>query len=287
MAPMDHARFPPRGWVGLALVAVSWPLNWLLPGLRTHIFFFPLWLGFILTLDGLVLRRTGTSSWQRSRLRFGWLFIASIPVWWFFELVNQFTRNWRYEGRQAFSDLEFAILASVAFSTVLPAVTEGAELLLSFGWVRNVAPGPPWGATSRSRLITLLGGLALLILLLVLPRQTYAATWVAPGLILMPLVQWLGRPGSASRLARGDWRPIVAFAFSALLCGFFWELWNAHSFPRWHYSTPAFDGLPHLFAMPLPGYLGYLPFGVTLAFCADLVGVDLLPARSIRHNHVT
>lgn len=279
--------FPGWGWVGLGLVAVCWPLNWMLPGLRTHIFFFPLWLGFILTLDGLVLRRTGTSIWRRSRTRFASLFVASIPVWWFFELVNHFTRNWRYEGRQAFSNVEFAILASVAFSTVLPAVTEAAELLLSFDWIHNLPAGPPWGATSRSRWVTLLGGIALLVLLFSLPRLSYAATWAAPGLILMPVVQWLGRSGGASRLARGDWRPVIAFAFAALLCGFFWELWNAHSFPRWHYSTPAFDRLPHLFAMPLPGYLGYLPFGVTLAFCADLVGFTPLLDRSSRRTDVT
>jgi hypothetical protein len=271
MTGTHQARFPAWGWVGLALIAVSWPLNWMLPGLRTHIFFFPLWLGYILVMDGLVYRRTRTSIWHRSRSHFAWTFAASIPIWWFFELVNHFTRNWHYEGRQAFTGLEFALFASIAFSTVLPAVSETAEFLLSFRWLQRIAPGPPWGATARSRWLTLVGGLALLALLLLLPLQSYAATWVAPGLILMPIAQWLRRSGAGPDLSRGDWRQIVAFAFAALLCGFFWELWNAYSFPRWHYATPGFDHLPHLFAMPLPGYLGYLPFGVTLAFCADLV----------------
>ncbi len=36
---------PVQGWVGVLLVAVFWPLNWFLPGLRTHLLCFPLWLG--------------------------------------------------------------------------------------------------------------------------------------------------------------------------------------------------------------------------------------------------
>ena len=34
--------FPLHGWLGLALVALAWPANWFLPGLRTAWFFFPL-----------------------------------------------------------------------------------------------------------------------------------------------------------------------------------------------------------------------------------------------------
>ncbi len=36
---------PVHGWIGVLLVVVFWPLNWFLPGLRTHLLFFPLWLG--------------------------------------------------------------------------------------------------------------------------------------------------------------------------------------------------------------------------------------------------
>ena len=32
--------------IGLVLIAVAWTLNWSLSGLRTHLLFFPLWLGF-------------------------------------------------------------------------------------------------------------------------------------------------------------------------------------------------------------------------------------------------
>ena len=57
----------------------------------------------------------------------------------------------------------------------------------------------------------------------------------------------------------GDWRPVVALALGALTCGFFWELWNFGSYPKWIYRVPIF-GFWHVFEMPLLGYLGYVPF---------------------------
>ncbi|MCX6902089.1 MAG: hypothetical protein NTW03_01150 [Verrucomicrobia bacterium] len=37
-----------QGRAGLLLVAVGWPLHWLLPGVQSVYLFFPLWLGYIL-----------------------------------------------------------------------------------------------------------------------------------------------------------------------------------------------------------------------------------------------
>src|SRR2546423_2924453 len=49
-------RFQFQEWLGLLLLAVCWPLNWSLPGMRTAYLFFPLWVGYVLAVDGLVLR---------------------------------------------------------------------------------------------------------------------------------------------------------------------------------------------------------------------------------------
>jgi hypothetical protein len=70
----------PQGWFGLLLLAVCWPLNWSLPGMRTAYLFFPLWLGYILVVDALVFRRAGTSLWIGSRRNFVILFFVSAPV---------------------------------------------------------------------------------------------------------------------------------------------------------------------------------------------------------------
>ena len=72
---MDVKRrvFPglPQIWVGLGLLAVCWPLNWTLPGTRTAYLFFPLWLGYILTVDALVFNRTVTlrDQWVKEKLK--------------------------------------------------------------------------------------------------------------------------------------------------------------------------------------------------------------------------
>ena len=72
-------KFPVHGWIGLGLVVVFWTLNWSLNGLRTQWAFFPLWLGYCLTIDALVLWRTGTSLLFRSRKEYLGLFVASAP----------------------------------------------------------------------------------------------------------------------------------------------------------------------------------------------------------------
>ena len=132
-----NSYWPVHGWIGLALVIIFWSLNWSLPGLRTHWGFFPLWLGYCLAVDGLVLRRKGTSLMTRSIRAYVGLFIISSPSWWLFEILNWRTQNWIYEGRQYFSNLEYVILASLSFSTVMPAVFGTAELVSTFGWIKD------------------------------------------------------------------------------------------------------------------------------------------------------
>jgi hypothetical protein len=62
-------------------------------------------------------------------------------------------------------------------------------------------------------------------------------------------------------LHAGDWRLVWLPALAALICGFFWEMWNFNSLAHWEYSVPLVQRF-HLFEMPLPGYAGYLPFGL-------------------------
>ena len=58
-------------------------------------------------------------------------------------------------------------------------------------------------------------------------------------------------------------------ALAALICGWFWELWNVRSLAHWEYSIPFVDRF-HLFDMPILGYAGYLPFGLECLAVADL-----------------
>src|SRR5215471_17295325 len=155
-------RWPSRGWIGLVLVGVCWPLNWILPGVRTAYLFFPLWLGYILVVDALVWGRTGNSLWLRSRRDFMLLFVVSAPVWWLFELINLRTANWEYLGRDLFSPLQFNLLSTISFSVVVPAVFETAELMRSFSCMEGLASGPRVPATRVVFVGLLVAGLAML-----------------------------------------------------------------------------------------------------------------------------
>jgi hypothetical protein len=261
------ARFVGRGqhlWLGLALLAVVWPLNWFLPGTRTMYLFFPLWLGYILTVDALVLRRRGSSLLSRAGAADTlMLFLLSALAWWLFEAINLYIGNWRYLGRELIGDLTYAVLASLSFSTVMPAVFATAELVRSAAWLDSMPAGPRIVPNRRNLLLLFVLGTAMLVLAITLPRAFYPLTWGALYLILDPLNKVLRRESLLDRLRHGDWRPVVALAIGALATGFFWELWNYRSFPKWVYDTPGVDFL-HLFEMPLLGYLGYPPFALEL-----------------------
>lgn len=262
--------FPWHGWAGLLLIAIIWPLNWWLSGLRTHLLFFPLWLGYALTVDALVLYRSGTSLLARSARDFALLFVISAPAWWLFEVINWRTGNWEYLGREHFSDLEYFALASLAFSTVMPAVFSTAELMRTFGWTERFAHGWRIPATTRLRVTLFLAGWAMLGLMLAWPHYFFGFIWLSIFFICEPLCAWGGRRALLDDLSRGDWRTVVALCSATLTCGFFWEMWNSFAYPKWIYHVP-FVGFWHIFEMPLLGYLGYLPFGLELYALLHLV----------------
>jgi hypothetical protein len=259
-----------HGWMGWALIAICWPLNWMWSGLRTHVLFFPLWLGYILVIDALVFRRRGVSLLTRSLRDFGMLFVISMPVWWLFEIINWRTRNWQYLGRELFGDLEYFALASLSFSTVIPAVFSTAELMRTFDWINRCERGPRVPTTPRFCLAVFLIGCVMLGLLLAFPRYFYPFVWTSILLISEPINVWLGKKSLLADLQRGDWRTVIALCTGVLVCGFFWELWNYFSYPKWVYHTPFLD-FWYVFEMPLLGYLGYLPFALELYAMIHLV----------------
>jgi len=256
-------HWPAHGWIGLVLLAVCWPLNWTLPGIRTAYLFFPLWLGYILVVDALVQVRTGNSISTTSRKNFVLMFVVSAPVWWLFELINLRTANWEYLGRELFSSFQFNLLSTISFSIVVPAVFETAALIRSFDWMQRLRTGPRVAATSGVFLGLFAIGLAMLSAMLVWPKIFYPFTWTALVFILEPINHWTGRPHFLEELRQGDWRTVTSLLLAALVCGLFWEMWNYYSFPKWIYHIPVL-GFWRIFEMPLLGYGGYVPFALEL-----------------------
>ncbi|MFH0952867.1 MAG: hypothetical protein V1873_00905 [Verrucomicrobiota bacterium] len=262
----QHSAFLPLwAWAGIALNLVSWTCAWIRPNqlgpLKDHLFF-PLWLGYILAVDGLVFRRTGTSMLVRSPARWLALFPASAAVWWYFEYLNRFVQNWWYQGVLRFSALHYVSFGTLCFATVLPAVFETRDALMSFGWFQTAyRAGPCWKAPGRPVLAALTAAGALgLVLLALAPNPMFFMTWLAPLCLLAGSLALAGAETPFSDLKNGDYRSLFALAVAALVCGFFWEMWNFGSLPKWHYTVP-YVGAFKVFEMPVVGYTGYLPFG--------------------------
>lgn len=258
------------GWLGLTLIAIFWALNWSLPGLRTQWAFFPLWLGYALTVDALVYLRKGNSMLTRNPRAYAALFLISMPGWWLFEVLNWRTQNWFYDGRQFFTDFQYFALASISFSTVMPAVFGTAELASTFKWIKNLRPSLRITPNRKTLLAFFLTGWMMLILLLLYPRYFFPFLWISVYFILEPLNLWLGHRSLADDLKRGDWRPVIALWTGCLITSFFWEMWNFYAYPKWIYQVPFVDFL-HIFEMPLLGYGGYLPFSLELFAIYHLV----------------
>ena len=255
--------------VGLALVALAWILSWLPHALdetdllRTHILFFPLWVGYSLTVDYIVWWRKGSSLLRRNWRAYIGLFLISAPAWWIFEVINWRTANWEYLGREQFSDLAYALLASLAFSTVIPAVFGTAELVSTFAWLKRLPDGPRIPITRPVVVGVFLLGAVTFALMMALPRYFFPFIWLSPFLMLGAVNVWMGNRSLTDGLPVGNWRPLVAMMLGALICGFFWELWNFYSYPKWIYHVPFVD-FWRVFEMPILGYGGYLPFGLEL-----------------------
>jgi len=234
--------WPAHGWLGLGLVVTFWILNWSLSGLRSHWTFFPLWLGYCLTVDALVVARKGNSLLTRDPRAYAGLFLVSAPAWWLFELMNWRTQNWYYDGRHLFTNLQYFVLASFSFSTVMPAVFGAAELVGTFNWLKRIKRGRVIVPKRLTLLALFTTGCAMLVLTLSWPRYFFPFVWISVYLVLEPLNVWLGN------------RSLI-------------------------YQLPYANFL-HVFEMPLLGYGGYIPFSLELFALYHLITGLLKPGES-------
>jgi hypothetical protein len=272
--------FPWWGFAGTALCLSSWLLAWMrFPWFwlfQPHTFL-PIWAGFILVINALSVKRSGSCLLLRRPLRFLLLFPVSAVFWWFFEYLNRFVQNWYYTGIEGMSPGEYSYFSSLAFATVLPGVLSMIELLRTFPALgQGLARCRPVNLPSCRwiPLATLTLASIGLSLIGIFPDQLFALIWVSPLLITVSIQRLADRRSLFSPLGHGDWRPVVIPALAALICGFFWETWNYFSLARWTYTIPFVQRF-HLFEMPILGYGGYLPFGLECLVVGTLVIDDM------------
>ena len=269
-------HFPWWGWLALFSCIASWILAWT----RFHWFqplqpytFIPLWFSFVILVNAAAMWRNGTSLLTKTPGQFLLLFPASSLFWWYFEYLNRFVQNWYYVGIEDFSSLNYVLTASVSFSTVLPAVLSMNHLLKS--WKRFDAAYENFFSFTINRprlfagifLIFSCGGL---FSIGIFPDLLFPLLWLAPLIIVTCLNALLGLPTVFYNLRSGSWTGICRLAFSSLLCGFFWEMWNYYSYAKWIYCIPFVSQLK-VFEMPVLGYSGYLPFGLECAVAGSFI----------------
>lgn len=257
--------------VGIALASMAWIVAWGTSGFLSEHSFFPLWLGYILAVNGLSEVRHKTSLLKIMGRSFLLLFLISIPLWWFFEGMNAIVQNWHYRLARPVSSLQYVLEASLDFSTVVPAVLSTSFLLLAAS--RAFGPtSPRWQprVSERGLAAAVLIGIGCFALLPLFPNQTFPLVWIAPILILEPIAAAIRFPSLLTDIRANGWRRLVAVMAATLVTGFWWEMWNVYSLPKWTYNIP-YVGFWHVFEMPLLGYLGYPVFGIAVFSYAAIV----------------
>ena len=258
-------RFPLYGYFAIVVNLTTWYFAWSRIDPFYRYTFFVLWFSFIITLDALVKLRRGSSLMTRAPLKFAQMFLFSTVFWWIFEAFNVPIQNWHYIMDQPYSPLAYNLIATLNFTTVLPAVMELSEFWTSFQALRPRLPADAVGKqvtpAVAARLIVI--GVLCAILPFIWPHQTFVLVWLSLAFLLDPLNNLLGRKSALAHLKARDWRFFVAIPLAGLTCGFFWEMWNSQSLPKWRYTVP-YVGFGKVFEMPILGYSGYLPFAVEL-----------------------
>jgi hypothetical protein len=165
---------------------------------------------------------------------------------------------------------------------------ETAELYRS---LPGMAAPRRWLRLAPSRLGLLViaaAGLAMFVASLAASTYLFPLVWIGLFLLLDPINALTGGRSLAAQVAERRWDTVLVLFAAGLTCGFFWEMWNYWSSPKWVYSVPAVAG-PKLFEMPLLGYGGYLPFALEIFAAYHLMHTLLFrsPDRYLRFAGAT
>jgi hypothetical protein len=248
--------------LGLIITLVSWVISWgkLFPPLNQFMFF-PLWFGYVLTINGISEYLLGASLMKKMKGNFTYLFFISAPFWWVFEAINRFLNNWQYILPQPVSKLEYLARASINFSTVVPAVMSTSFLFFNMLKKIRIVKGPKFKFTRQGSVMFIEIGVLLLATVIFYPRIGFPFTWLSIFLIIDPINHLLGLPSLLNKLKSGNWTLLAGVASGMFFTAFFWEMWNYYASPKWVYNIP-FVEVFKIFEMPILGYLGYPFFGL-------------------------
>jgi hypothetical protein len=221
------------------------------------------WFAYLIMLDG-VLHWQGHSPIRNRPHHFAAAFLASITIWCVFDWINfYYIKAWSYIGIPAM-DAGTALGYAIAFGSIVPGMLMTGQVLLNLG-VFDFARGPRWRMPAGGLVLSSVAGAAMLAWPIVHPDPiTNLTLWTSFVFLLDPINFLLGRP-SMFRDWQNGWygRTLAAFA-GGLCCGLLWEFWNYWALSKWVYHLPFLGRAENIryFQMPVPGLIGFVPFGI-------------------------
>jgi len=253
---------PWHGWFGLiALASAEWMMFHGVEPVAT--FFTPVaWTAYLLIADAALFAVRGRSYLRNAPLEFARMAFLSIPLWLIFEGYNLRLQNWTYVGVPSNLLLRwFGYCWS--FATITPGILITAELVESLSWVPRRAKAFHLSRATEAAFIVV--GALLLAAPLVLPRNIapylFAFVWIGFVFLLDPILKHRDGPSFLADLEHGDRARLFSVLVSGWVCGWLWEFWNFWAAAKWRYTFPMFQDWK-IFEMPVPGFLGFMPFAL-------------------------
>jgi hypothetical protein len=236
-----------------------------LPALHNYTYAI-VWWGLLMMIDAWNWRRHGESLWRHDLRRFfGITLPVSVLFWLLFEALNLLAPQWRYRGRVEGVHAQ-VFFGFACFATVVPIVMECWWMLAGSACI----PRGLHDFARRNKTLLVILGLGALAVPFV--NQVFwfnQGMWLAPALLLLPFIAIRTCPTP---------QPFAAgWVAGSIAAGLLWEAINYTSNTGWQYLI--LPDAPHLFEMPVPGYLGFVPFG--LSVLAIYEGQRRLPARLV------
>ena len=278
---------PLSGWLALLVLLVAEAL--MFRGVEpVATYFTPIaWTAYLFLVDAAIFALRGASPMRERPMEVARMAFLSIPLWLIFEAYNLRLANWAYVGLPL--NLAASLFGYVwSFATITPALLFTAEFLMALGWFSELRR--PLLVSRPAENVLLAAGAACLIVPVIVPPRVgaylFCLVWLGFVFLLDPLLRRMGAPSLLVELAQGRWNRLCALLASGWICGWLWEFWNFWAAARWEYVFPIFQR-GKIFAMPAPGYLGFLSFGVEAyllyVFAARLLRWPVLFVASAEH----
>ena len=235
--------------IGIGVSLPCWLLLWTQQSYWNPLYFVGLWVGAT-----LIFYSIGPTGYPGIR-RHAYLALVSVSAWWWFELVNSYVHNWEYITIYDYGFWPYTILASIAFSTVVPALDSICRFTLKM--LEDVSRVSH--CDYKLCLVEILAGAISVFLVFAMPTIFFPLVWVGPFFVFDGIAGLKREQNILTELVYRRWGVPLAIGSAGLICGMLWEFWNFWAMPRWIYSLPYLD-FADVFEMPILGYLGYIPF---------------------------